>query len=185
MTPNPDDIGELDNAKRADEPDFFLGATGRHPTMPTPPGADVEEGDVITEHRSKTVMLRAERHDEIEVSLVVNGQTHVPKEYTVVRRDDTYYGPSLTLHAEVDDEDRNYMLTCPGPNTQLILWQALSGKEGEWRSGWIPIAEVTAQIDGTEQYRICDECGEPLRGIWHERLAAFGVPHDDPPRTDF
>lgn len=180
----PPDQADVDNAEREEFPNWHRGAHGRHPRMPSPPGSNVDR-DVITDASSKQVMLRAERKDDIEITLVVGGKNRIPKKYTVIQRTHTYYGPKLMLHAEFEGQDLNYQLTCPGPNTQLILWRSFTGVERRWRNGWIPIAEVTARITDTKQYRLCDECGEPIKGIWHERMEVFGIDHDEAPKEQF
>lgn len=128
-----------------------------------------------TDARSKQVMLRAEYRDTVEVTAWVSGGRGDgwPDEYTVTERKTTYFGPVLTLHAAVDGEDQQYRLTCPGPDTQLVLWKALLDNEGFIKS-YHPIAEVRAKIVDVEQYFVCDHCGEPIQTAWHERLSAFG-----------
>jgi hypothetical protein len=140
--------------------------------MPLPPGAELAGGGPVTHTGSKTVMLRAERDDEIEILQVVRGARNVPEESTVLRRTDAYFGPQLLLHADVDGADQNWQLTCPGPNTHLILWKANTAKDGEWRDGWVPLSEVKAKLAAVEQYRMCDVCDRPIRGMWHARLSA-------------
>lgn len=139
-------------------------------------GDETAGTEPVADSRSKQVMLRAERHDTVEI---VGWESpgpgeNWPHEFTVAKRNETYYGPCLVLHAEVDGEDQNYRLTCPGPNTHLLLWASLTDNEG-FRHSWHPIAEVRATIADVEQYNICDHCGEPLRNQWHERLSAIGA----------
>lgn len=143
--------------------------------MPTPPGAEVIDTEPITTSSSKRVMLRAERHDEIEISLVVSGTPQIPKKLTVMQRTETYYGPQLTCIPADSDDNTNYMLTCPGPQSQLILWKYITGTENKWRTGVVPISEVQARIDEVKQYNLCEHCGKPLKDLWHERLSALGL----------
>jgi hypothetical protein len=125
----------------------------------------------ITDHDSKTVMLRAERHDEISVTEVIDRIRQggdIPSTTTVVRRTNPYFGPKLLLHAETT----NYLLTAPGPNTQLLLWGPQRTNSGN-RKGWSTIAEVTATlVDDQSQYDLCSECGDPIQTLEHERRAA-------------
>lgn len=132
------------------------------------------ETEPITEHQSKLVMLRAERHDRIAIdsveSRLQSGQS-LPDELTVVRRTDAYFGPKLLL----DDGVKNYLLTAPGPDTQLLLWGGEFADDG-LRRGWQKLAEVTATLrDEQPQYDRCPMCGEPLKTLEHEREAAFGM----------
>jgi hypothetical protein len=173
MTDGGQEVGDVAQEIENDED---VSHTGRPKGAPTPPGSELI-GDFrpSTTALSKRVMLDAERHDEVTITRALRGVTEVPEELTVIQRTDTYFGPKLMLHAEVDGEDQNWLLTCPGPQSQLILWKAVTGKHHQWRSSWIPVSEVRAKISGVEQYRICDHCGEPLRDLWHERLAVFGL----------
>lgn len=127
-----------------------------------------------TEYASKQVMLRAERHDRIEIDSVVTRllERHaVPASVTVVRRSDPYFGPKLLL----DDQTSNYLLTAPGPDTQLLLWCGDYAEDG-LRRGWQKLAEVTASLADTQpQYDLCPMCNEPLKTLEHEREAAFGM----------
>lgn len=71
----------------------------------------------ITEHNSKTVMLAAERKDHIQITDTIqrfDDSVAIPDEVTVVQRTDPYFGPKLLVHATVDGEDANYLLTAPG-----------------------------------------------------------------------
>ena len=141
------------------------------------PGAELAGTETVADHQSKKVMLRAERRDEVKVTRFVRGGSKWPTEYTVVQRTSTYFGPVLLLHTEFNGRDRNFRLTCPGPHSHLILWAYLSNLDG-YQHTCQPIAEVEAMIAGTERYRLCDICGQPVRGLWHERYQAFGIDHD-------
>jgi hypothetical protein len=118
-------------------------------------------------------MLRAERGDNLQIVDVVTQISlgdDVPKETTVVKRTTPYFGPKLILA----DDDKGYLLTAPGPDTQLLLWAAHHLDDGE-RYGWEKLAEVTAQFaDDQPQYDLCPECGQPMQTIEHERKAAVG-----------
>lgn len=125
-----------------------------------------------TDYDSQTVMLAAERHDEIMITDVVTSFTDeavIPNRISVITQSQTYYGPSLLVHAELDGEDHNYLLTAPGPSSQLHLWAGDGPIEGK-RRRWVAVAEVKAAL-ATEQppYRKCPQCGELIRTIEHER----------------
>jgi hypothetical protein len=125
----------------------------------------------VTEYDSKMAMLRAERSDEIVVEAV--GDADVPDEpLTVARRTDPYFGPKLLL----DDaqNEQNWMLTAPGPESQLHLWPPDHAEDG-LRRGFCDPIEVTAELTDTKQYSICERCGEPIKTMEHEREAAFGL----------
>lgn len=132
------------------------------------------DGEPLTEYDSKIVMLRAERHDVVEIQEVATElvpNVNVPEQFKVERRTSTYFGPKLLLEAA----GRNYLLTAPGPETQLLLWTAETGPDG-FRKKWSKTAEVTAKFaDERPQYDLCPVCGEPMQTLEHEREAAFGT----------
>ena len=140
----------------------------------------VDPGPPTTDYGSKMVMLRAERHDEIHVSEIrtqIQQGADIPSKATVVKRSTPYFGPKLVL----TDDEQSYLLTAPGPDTQLLLWVGNESDDGE-RYGWNKLAEVTAQFaDDQPQYDLCPECGQPMQTIEHERKAAVGqCPGPDP-----
>lgn len=124
-----------------------------------------------TDHGSRKTMLRAERRDELALTDVERrfGSGEVPTSYEVVQRTTTYFGPELLLAAN----GCNFLLTAPGPDTDLLLWREQSNERG-YRTGWDRIAEVRVSIDETPRYEICDQCGNPLRSEEHERLSMLG-----------
>lgn len=131
----------------------------------------------VTDSDSKTVMITAERGDIVTVKSIESTfiDTDIPEEFEVLRRTEPYYGPKLLMFASVNDDERNFLLTAPGPLSQLKLWiddLAASGK----RQGWIEAAEVTASL-AVEQppYERCPECGEMIRSIEHERASISGL----------
>lgn len=132
-----------------------------------------ESGPPTTEYDSKMVMLRAERGDMVQIIDVVtrlDNDADVPSETTVVKRTNPYFGPKLVLAAD----EESYLLTAPGPDTQLLLWVG-NYLEADERYGWNKLAEVTAQFgDDQPQYDLCPECGRPIQTIEHERKAAVG-----------
>lgn len=132
-----------------------------------------EPGQPATTYNSKMVMLRAERGDNIQIVDVITriGQHRdIPSETTVIKRTSPYFGPKIVL----TDNDESYLLTAPGPDTQLLLWSGNYLNDGE-RYGWEKIAEVTVQFaDDQPQYDLCPECGQPMQTIEHERKAAVG-----------
>jgi hypothetical protein len=134
---------------------------------------ETDPGPPATEYDSKMVMLRAERHDEIQILEVVTRLQQgvdIPSEATVVKRTDPYFGPKLVLSAN----ERNFLLTVPGPDTQLLLWAGNYLDDGD-RFGWNKVAEVTAQFaDDQPQYNLCPECGQPMQTIEHQRKASVG-----------
>jgi ribosomal protein S27AE len=133
-----------------------------------------EIAEPVTEYDSKMVMLRAERHDNISISNVVNRirqAEDIPSNLTVVRRTTPYFGPKLVL---ASSSDRNYMITAPGPDSHLLLWSPIESANGD-REGWTKLAEVEAKfIDDQPKYDLCPECGEPMQTLEHERKAAVG-----------
>lgn len=132
-----------------------------------------EPGPPTTEYDSKMVMLRAERGDMVQIVDVVtrlDRDEDVPSETTVVKRTTPYFGPKLVLAAD----EESYLLTAPGPDTQLLLWVG-NYLDTDERYGWNKLAEVTAQFaDDQPQYDLCPECGQPIQTIEHERKAAVG-----------
>jgi hypothetical protein len=132
-----------------------------------------DSGEPVTEYSSKMVMLRAERHDIVQILDVhsrFRQSVDIPSEATVKKRSTPYYGPKIVLSGE----DRSYLLTAPGPDSHLILWKGKYLDDGE-RYGWEKLAEVSAQFaDDQPQYDLCPECGNPLQTLEHERKAAVG-----------
>ena len=130
----------------------------------------------VTDSDSKTVMLAAERGDTIRIREAKTSVEHLelPDELEVIQRTEPYYGPKLFTHASVDGEDRNYLLTAPGPNSQLCLWKEEMSSDGK-RIGWVEAAEITVSLAAEQPpYERCDECGEIIRSIEHERAALSG-----------
>lgn len=140
---------------------------------PAPQASQVPVGDPVTTYDSKMVALRAERHDEIKVVTIENDHQpgiHIPASFIVAQRTDTYYGPKLLL----DSGTRNYLLTVPGPGSQMLLWIGDTGPDS-FREGWSKLAEVSVEFgDELPQYDICHYCGEPLKTLEHERMAGIG-----------
>lgn len=127
----------------------------------------------LTSYASQSVMLAAERNDNIDIQEVVekfDSDCFIPDEVTVIKRTQTYYGPELLVHSNVNEEDRNYLLTAPGPGSHLYLWAGELNEDTEKREGWYLAGEVEATLE-TEQppYETCDQCGELIRTIHHER----------------
>lgn len=118
-------------------------------------------GEPVTDNECKRVMLRSERGDTIDID---------GDEYTVEERTDPYFGPKLKLSGP----DGIYMLTAPGPDTQLLLWESIVNDDG-FREGWRKLREVKAEIVGTKKYDICQNCGEPIKNAQHQRLAVIGA----------
>lgn len=132
-----------------------------------------DPGPPTTDYGSKMVMLRAERGDNIQIVDVVtrlSQKSNIPSEATIVKRTTPYFGPKLVLSAG----EESFLLTAPGPDTQLLLWCGNYLDEGD-RYGWEKLAEITAQFaDDQPQYDLCPECGYPMQTIEHERKAAVG-----------
>lgn len=128
----------------------------------------------ITDSGSKSVMLSAERDDNIRVDSIeeefaVNEQ--VPDSLVVLQRVNTYFGPKLLT---TDSEGNHYLLTAPGPESFLILWGEHKSKTGN-RESWFRQAEIRASLsDDVKKYHLCPECGEPIKSSDHIRLAAIG-----------
>lgn len=132
----------------------------------------------VTSYDSQTVMLAAERDDIISITETVkhlDTYYETPEEVTVLKRTETYYGPELLVHAIVEGHDRNYLLTAPGPSSHLCLWAGEINEVTSKRTNWYPAAEVSAVLD-TEQppFESCDQCGELIRTIYHERESILG-----------
>lgn len=114
------------------------------------------------------MFIRAERKDELEVTEVAMrlDDTEIPDTLTVVQRLETYYGPKFRVEA---DDDEQYLLTIPGPDTQALFWR----KE---EYSWVKTAELRLEFTGElPQYEMCPACGDPLSTLTHERRAAIGA----------
>jgi len=130
----------------------------------------------ITDSDSKTVMIAAERGDTIKITNIISRveDNNVPEELQVIQRSDTYYGPKLFTYSTIRTEERNFLLTAPGPDTQLQLWTEEVASSGK-REGWIKAAEVMAVLPAEQPpYERCQGCGELVRSIEHERAALTG-----------
>ncbi len=115
-----------------------------------------------TDPETKRAVLLAENEDTIRVDTL--------GECMVVQRHDTYYGPKLRIEPEDEDEDDQYLLTAPGPQSELLLWE-----QDRDALKWQVQAEVTAELVDWEQYDICEQCGNPLKTIRHRRRRAIGA----------
>lgn len=137
---------------------------------------EMDSGGPDTDSDSKTVMLTAERGDIINITQVLSqkGEFAIPDELEVIQQTETYYGPKLFTYASIEGQNRNFLLTAPGPNSQLRLWTEDLSSRGK-REGWTEGAEVTASL-AVEQppYERCSECGEVIRTVEHERAALSG-----------
>lgn len=135
--------------------------------------ADVQRGSSTeTRHSTKLVFMRAEHEDAIRITDEISnyGKDLIPKKFTVVKRDLTYFGPKLRLEA-ISEADQ-YLLTIPGPNSEAILWC-------QSESGWKMIAQVSVDFaDSYPQYDICLHCNEPLSTVEHRRRSVIGACSD-------
>lgn len=136
-----------------------------------PTNSILTDSSPTTDHSSRKAMLRAERQDEIEITEVERQfeSRNLPVSYQVVQRNQTYFGPELLLASNQE----NFLLTAPGPDTQLLLWSERVN-DNEFRTNWARTAEVRVEISETNQYDICDQCGYPIRSDEHERLSLLG-----------
>ena len=131
-----------------------------------------------TSHESKTVVLAAERGDRVKIGKTIQAfheDQFIPDEVTVLKRNSTYYGPKLLVHAEFDGEDHNFLLNAPGPASELMLWAGeTSGVNGI--SSWYRLAEVQASLaEEQSSFEICPQCKNPMRSVEHERMASLGM----------
>jgi len=135
--------------------------------------ADVQPSNSTeTKHSTKRVFMRAEQGDIIRVKDISSDQNEVdfPNDFTVVKRDLTYFGPKLRLEPHSNDDQ--YRMTIPGPNSEAVLW-CQSDFE------WINIARVSVDFAGSyPQYDICLHCNEPLSTVEHRRRSIIGVCSD-------
>lgn len=146
-------------------------ASGDEPSSILPTESILADPGPKTDHDSRKTMLRAERRDVIKIIGVERrfDATDIPDRYTVVQRSETYFGPELLLAAN----DRNFLLTAPGPDTHLLLWTERV-TDREYRTNWARSAEVRVAVDETSQYQVCNQCGYPIRSEEHERLSLLG-----------
>lgn len=130
----------------------------------------------ITDRDSKMVMLRAERSDQLKITRVISEfetATTIPDEFEVQQRVSTYYGTELLLESTASENREKYLLTAPGPDTFLYLWASRTDSDG-FREGWSVVSEIKAKFsDEMPQYSICDNCGEPIKSLEHEKLAVM------------
>lgn len=146
------------------------------PVSPESTVGDLYGTKPITDRDSMMVMLRGERGDPIRIDCIVNrhktGFT-IPGKFSILRRVTTYYGPELLLDRSGETNSSKYLLTAPGPDKFLHLWVSETDEDG-YRIGWNLIAEVKSSFEeGLPQYSICSKCGEPIKSLEHERMAAL------------
>lgn len=141
-------------------------------------GRELDDLRPTTTHDSKTVVLAAERGDRIEIGSTIevfHGGQEIPESVTAVKRNSTYYGPKLLVQAEIKNVDRNYLLTAPGPASELMLWGGET-TTGDGISSWYQLAEVQARLaEEQTSFEICPQCNNPVRSIEHERMASLGM----------
>jgi hypothetical protein len=132
-----------------------------------------EDTTQSTSRPSKLVMIRGERHDEIIFTQVIDqidGSRSIPDSAAIVKRSNPYFGPKILLHCDGE----NYLLTAPGPESELLLWYPEFDEKGN-RCGWGKLAEIKARLsDNLPSYDFCPECGDPLRTLKHEQQAEVG-----------
>ena len=130
----------------------------------------------ITDRQSKNVMLRAERGDIITINQIVNRfrkENPIPEAFEVQRRVSTYYGTELLIEPHASKSRSKFLLTAPGPDTFLYLWGAETDSDG-FRERWSVTAELKASFsEEMPKYSICQKCGDPIKSLEHERLAAM------------
>lgn len=131
-----------------------------------------------TDYHSRLVMLRAERHDELKITSIKSrfrAPGVIPDTVRVVQRTDPYFGPKLAIRTD----DREYQLTAPGPDSELLLWSRFEdypGQEGAWEK----LAEVTARfVEDLPSYEYCPQCDEPIKTLKHELQAEIGCCPND------
>ena len=131
------------------------------------------DGEPTTDYHSKRVMLRAERGDSVVIATILarfRDRRSIPERLAVLRRMATYYGPELLL----ESDSRRFLLTAPGPTSELLLWSEIVSADGT-RRGWEQVAEVQATFaESDSRYAICTDCGEPIKTAEHDRMALIG-----------
>lgn len=145
------------------------------------------DSDAIPEHDSeqeetslstKRVFLHVHNGDPIDVDEVVSKapDRKFPKEFEVIHRQETYFGPKFTV--EHPDGGEQYNLTVAGPNSEAILWQQ-SGFD------WVEVAELTVSVgEDLPQQKICLHCGEPIKTSQHRTESFLGTCNRGEPADD-
>ena len=139
---------------------------------------DLDGTTPITNRNSQMVMLRGERGDKLQVDEFVEYlfdgvRDDVPGKFTILRRMSTFYGTELLLEPFDTQKDSKYLLTAPGPDKNLVLWKSETDFDG-YRIGWSKLSELKASFtENIPNYPICNTCGEPIKSLDHERLAAM------------
>lgn len=130
-----------------------------------------------TDYDSQTVMMTAERHDNIVVKQLVKEykrDSSIPNKLKVIKKIDRFHGPEILTHARGGGSEYNYLLTAPGPKMQLFLWVGVGPVEGI-RRDWALLAEIKATLAAEQPpYQECQLCGELIRTIEHERKSVMG-----------
>lgn len=130
----------------------------------------------ITDQQSKSVMLRAERGDPLLANEIIqkfHKEATIPKELTVCQRVSTYYGTELLLEPGNKNAKQKFLVTAPGPDAFLYFWTANTDSDG-FQTNWAVAAEVKMRFkENLPQYTICNQCGEEIESLEHEKLAAM------------
>ncbi len=139
----------------------------------------MDGNEPVTDYDSKTVMMAAERNDNVQIVDVVREFQHgveIPSRVSVIKRTDTYYGPELLVHSTIGGKDQNYLINAPGPSSHLHFWTAKTSDDSTRRSGWTLAAEIKAAFTAEQPpYEKCSLCGEQIRTIEHERKSLLGT----------
>lgn len=144
------------------------------PLFPVTDDSDIDTTETVASHDSKSTLLEAMPDDLIQVTKVHEGMRNIPEKYRVIRRTNTYYGPTLRLKPhDWDGTEHVYELTCPDHRSRLVLWRAVTDEEGFVQS-WSKVAKVSTEIFNVAQYDICEGCGEPIKTPMHRSLALMG-----------
>lgn len=146
------------------------------PIFPLEDDDEIDQTETTTAHSSKNVLLEATPDDVVRIVDVHEGMWRVPEKMRVVRRTNTYHGPSITLMPPEDwvGERTNYELTCPDKFSDLVLWKAVTDHEG-FIQKWTKVARVTAEIFNVAGYDFCEECGDPIKDPMHRSMAMMGM----------
>ncbi|WP_135306338.1 hypothetical protein [Haloarcula amylovorans] len=130
-------------------------------------GAAYHEGEPVSDYETKTALLVAGLKDTVAV------EGH--GEMTVVKRNDCYLGPKLTL---VDDNEQNWRVVPAGFAADPELWKAVSDDDG-FIEGWERVGNVSLEVVDVGKATQC-KCGEILQNRREKSMALVaGVcPHE-------
>lgn len=138
-------------------------------------GSELDKTEPVANYRTKTALLEATTGDELIITEIHEGARHIPEEFEVSSRTNTFYGPTLDVRPtdNHDREQHGWEITCPGPQSHAILWKPVVDDEGHIQTR-VKLAKVSLRIYNVAGYDLCPDCGEPIKDPMHRSVSMLG-----------